>query len=150
MLKKIAANNFYKITVDTEQNLLFLELRGYWGSRANVSEYLHDCENATLYLRPGFKGLVDLTQTTAISEDAITLHQEAQKFFKAAGLGKAAEIHRRDDPIVQYQSSGMARTTGLAKQIQRFTDRTAAMTWLLQPDDNKAGFFDSFKKWFKR
>jgi hypothetical protein len=150
MLKKIATNSFYKITVDTEQNLLLMEMCGYWGSRANVPEFLNDCKNAAIYLQPRFNILVDLTQTTAISEDAIALHQEAQRFFKAAGLGKVAEIHRQDDPIVQYQTSGMTRTTGLAKQVQRFTERTVAMTWLLQPEDNKAGFFDSFKKWFKR
>ncbi|MEZ5673470.1 MAG: hypothetical protein R3E08_14290 [Thiotrichaceae bacterium] len=143
MLKQIATNNFYEILVDSEQNLLFLELRGFWGSRTNVPEYLNDCKKAATYLQPGFNALVDLTKTKTISEDAVALHQEVQKFFGGYGLNKAAEIHR-DDPIVQYQFSHLARSTGVNKQIQKFTDRNAAMAWLIQ-SDTKTGFFDSLR-----
>jgi|JFJP01.1.fsa_nt_gi hypothetical protein len=150
MLQKIASNKFYTINIDLEQNLLYLELSGFWGSHGNVPEYLNDCGRAATQLRPGFCALVDITKTTAISEEAMTLHQKVQKIFMNAGLSKVAELYRPDDSIMQYQVSCTTRASGVARSVHVFTDRAAALTWLLQPTEMNVSILDTLRKWLGR
>jgi len=150
MLQKIASCAFYEIIVDTEQNLVILEFRGFWGGRSNVPEYVSDCKKALAYVQPGFNTLVDLTKTTAISEDAATVHTEVQKLFKDAGLARVAEVYRQNDPILEYQLANTKQTSGIIKRVQAFTDRTVALEWLRQPAETNVGVFNTLKKWFRR
>ena len=150
MLQKIANCTFYEIVVDTEQNLVILEFRGFWGGRSNVPEYVADCKKALTYVQPGFNTLVDLTKTTAISEDAATVHTEVQKLFKDAGLARVAEVYRQNDPILEYQLANTKQTSGIIKRVQAFTDRTVALKWLQQPAEANVGVFNTLKKWIKR
>lgn len=150
MLQKIASCTFYEIVVDTEQNLVILEFRGFWGGRSNVPEYVSDCKKALAYVQPGFNTLVDLTKTTSISEDAATVHTEVQKLFKDAGLARVAEVYRQNDPILEYQLANTKQTSGIIKRVQVFTDRTVALEWLRQPAETNVGVFNTLKKWIRR
>lgn len=151
MLRQIAANPFYEICVDIEQNLIYLNLYGFWGGRANVPGYLDDCKKAASCMQPGFRILVDLTRIKTVSSEATILHTEVQKFFMQAGMSQAAEVYRPQDPVVRHQLNCIKQTTGIVKQVKAFTDRTTAQTWLMQtaPQTQKVGILNSLQTWFK-
>lgn len=151
MIKKIAANPFYELQVDVEQNLIYLNLCGFWGGRSNVPEYLNDCKKAIFCTQPGFRILVDLTQIKTVSNEATLLHTEAQKIFMQAGFSQAVEVYRPQDSVVRHQLTCIKQSTGADEQVQVFTNRVAAMNWLLQSpvETKKTGILDSLHGWFK-
>lgn len=151
MLNQIAANPFYEIQVDVEQNLIYLSIYGFWGARANVPEYMNDCQKAASCVQPGFRILVDLTRLKTVSSEASILHTEAQKLFMQAGMSQAAEVYRPQDPVVRHQVNCIKQTTGIIKQVKTFTNRTTAQTWLMQTtaETQKVGIFNSLQTWFK-
>jgi hypothetical protein len=151
MLKTIASNPFYEISVDTEQNLMYINLCGFWGGRANVPEYLNDCKTAASCMQPKFRILVDMTQIKTVSSEASLLHAEVQKIFMQAGMSQAAEVYRPQDPVVRHQLTCIKQSTGVDKLAKVFTDRTAAHTWLSHAatETKKPNLLDSLQTWFR-
>lgn len=147
MIKKIAANPFYELQVDVELNLIYLNLCGFWGARANVPEYLTDCQKAASCAQPGFRVLVDLTKIKTVSSDAAVLHTEAQKIFMQAGISLAAEVYLPQSTIARHQLSCIKQSTGVNKMVKVFTDLIEAKTWLIQADDpaTQTGVWSSLK-----
>ncbi len=127
-MKELVNTRFYRMKVDAEKNRVYFKILGFWGSRQNVPNYLDDWRKTLKELRPGFTILTDLTESKMPSEDAVELHEQAQKLVMEAGLSKVAELRPEADPLVQRQYDELSRTTSMQKRV--FTDFDKAEAWL--------------------
>ena len=127
MMKTIAQNDYYVITVDPAKNRAYLTLIGYWKSRADVPRYIDDWKKAIRELSKGFTVLSDVTRMKAPPQDVVQVHTEAQKVLISSGLSKVAELVG-SDVITKMAIDRFSRESGMYKGT--FDNWREADDWL--------------------
>ena len=125
-LQRIAENNYYSLFINVEKNRAFLKIKGFWGKRESVSNYLSDWKKVTSLLRRNFTLQTDASEMNTHPQDVRNLHEEAQVIIVKAGVRKIAEIIK--DDIAEIQLNAMAKRTQLPKR--NFKSSKDADVWL--------------------
>lgn len=127
MMKTVAQNDCYVISVDLAKNRAYLTLLGYWKSRADVPRYIDDWKDAVNELSRGFTVLSDTRRMKTPPQDVVQLHAQAQKALIAAGLSKTAELVG-SDAIARLAVDRFSRESGMYKGT--FDSWEEANAWL--------------------
>ena len=124
---QITENDLYEIKVDDDKNRLYLAVKGFWKSPAQVPEYVADIKTAIDKLKPGFTILTDLRTMKPPTTDVGQLHVEAQKALVESGLSKTAEVVGQAI-LLEMQLKKYAQTSSMSKA--EFESIEEAEAWL--------------------
>lgn len=134
MKETIHENQYYKIQIDKEKNLMVLKPIGFWRSPEVVPEYLKQIvDTVKLKLSLKFSVILDIS-------DMLTHPKEVQEKIHLEGIRKISELKPLiiltvlpKDDISTMQAKYMARTLG--REIRGF-----------QTVDEAESFLEDYKK----
>ena len=130
MIEKTISNDHYEIGYDLGANRMYLRIKGFWKSPADVPEFVQDIDFISSKLRNGFTLLTDLRQMKTPPLSINGVHEEAQKVVNRNGLSKTAEILPESNQILDTVMKKVATDSGMRKQ--EFTTMRDAERWLDQ------------------
>jgi hypothetical protein len=95
MKQAVVERDLYSIGCDPAKHRIYLQLRGFWATKARVPEFAADLEKiVTEFANNGFTAIIDVREFNPPLPDVASLHIDCQKMLKSRGLRKAAAICR--------------------------------------------------------
>lgn len=102
-MNTIKETPFYKISVDTEKNRIYLVLRNFWKNLDVAKDYLTDWQKALKLTSRNFTIITDCRDMKTLPTDVMKIHEQAQKLIVAAGLLKVVDI-LGDSAFTKFQT----------------------------------------------
>lgn len=127
---EVAKTEKYTLAVDTVKNRIYITMKGFWKSPAEVPDFIQDWEKTLAKVKKGFTVLTDHADRTPPTPEVKQMFFEMQKRIMAAGLRKTAELLNKN-AIVALSTEMVAKKSGMPKAD--FTDRAEAEAWLDEP-----------------
>ncbi len=124
---EIASTNKYSIRINQEKNRLYLEIKGFWQSKADVPSYLTDLKYAASYLRSGFTCLTDMTTMKTPGAEAAVLFELGSQMLIRNGVTRSAGIFSHD---VIAKMAAEHKVSSFNMDRKAFGKVTEAEQWL--------------------
>lgn len=126
MLKTIADEKVYTVSVDTSENRLYITIRGIWKD-ADARSYAEHVKQLISQARPGFAILMDMTKAAPQMPWIQDVSVELQGVALKAGLKKIAEVFD-GQVITEDQRAKTAAKSGITRKT--FNNFPDARAWL--------------------
>ncbi len=88
----IAENKYYELSIDTDQNRIFVTIKGFWSNKSVVPDYLNDWRKAVKMAKPNFTVLADIRTMKIHPAEVLELHTASIEISKNAGVARSAEV----------------------------------------------------------
>lgn len=118
---------FYKISVNTDKNRVYLILRNFWKNADSVKNYLIDWQAAIKIIHPNFTVITDCRDMKTFPADVVKIHQQAQELLIKSGLLKVVDL-LGDSAFTEFQTDKIVSQTGMNRVV--FKDMEQAEIYL--------------------
>jgi hypothetical protein len=127
---EIAKNDYYELSYDENDNIIFWVMRGFWKDMSAVPNFFSDWDKALKLTKPGWKIFSNASQCRVVPPDVQEAKKKNQKRLLQNGCAKIVRIV--DSAITKMSLSSEIKQPGMSAVIKEFSsdEIDEAIKWL--------------------